>query len=223
MLLVNGTGEEPGLDGAARDLRTIRLLRAGDAEGLERLLADHGAIVRSRLSHQFGRLLDDSEIDDVMELATIRIWRSATRFDETLGTLRAWFAVIARNCALRLLGEPHRSLLVFLGDADVAVEAKSEAGPTSPERQRLLRDLAKCLSRLPLLQRAVLCADLEAGEVVPAHELATRFATSANSIYVSRRKGRRALRAALVWRGHLPLGPDGRDREDGRATGGGCA
>lgn len=225
MLHVNGTGEGPGLEIAAREATardgiTIALLRAGDAGGLERLLGDHGATVRGRLCHQFGRLLDDSEIDDAMELATIRVWRSATRFDETLGTLRAWFAVIARNCALRMLAEPHRSLLVFLGDADVAVEARSDAEPTRPDRQRLLRDLAKCLSRLPLLQRAVLCADLEAGAVVPAHELASRFATSPNSIYVSRRKGRRALRAALVWRGHLAGRDDGHGLADGPARGG---
>jgi len=49
-------------------------------------------------------------------------------------------------------------------------------------------------------------ADLEAGEAVPAQELALRLKTTTNSIYVTRLKGREALRKALARVGHFAVG-----------------
>jgi hypothetical protein len=73
------------------------------------------------------------------------------------------------------------------------------------------------------MQRAVLQADLEAGEVVPAQELALRLKTTANSIYVTRLKGREALRKALARVGHIAIGEfptaRGSRREFGAETG----
>ncbi|HEX5054412.1 MAG TPA: sigma-70 family RNA polymerase sigma factor [Planctomycetota bacterium] len=148
-------------------------------------------------------MLDDSELDEVMSLASIRAWQAAARFDETRGTLRAWLSVIARNCALRLLEGRRRSPLEPQGKVDYVMPQPLEVEAPSAERQRLIVDVTRCLNRLPAMQRAVLRADLDAGDAVPADELAQRLGTSTNSIYVSRLKGRRSLRAALQGLGHF--------------------
>ena len=147
-------------------------------------------------------MLDDSELDEAMGLCTIRVWLAATRFDAALGTLRAWFSVIARNCALRILVERRRRALELRADMDQVLFTPAQPTPPTANRKLLLADAHACLYRLPFLQRAVLLADLEAGGAAPAEALAQRLCTSPNSIYVSRLKGLRALRKALERVGH---------------------
>ena len=187
-----------------RDAVTVTLLNAGNQQGLRQLLEDHGGVVRVRLMRQFHKMLDDSEIDEVMGLAAIRVWRTQSRFDATLGTLRAWFFVIARNCVLTMLSKRRNSPLELCGNLDGF--GVGETTVPSARRHQLLADTHACLEELPPLQRAVLKADLEAGEVVPAQELALRLKTTTTSIYVTRLKGREALRKALARIGHFAVG-----------------
>ena len=187
-----------------RDAVTVALLVAGNQQGLRQLLEDHGGVVRLRLMRQFQKTLDDSELDEVMGLAAIRVWRTQSRFDATLGTLRAWFFVIARNCVLTMLSKRRNSPLELCGNLDGF--GTGEAPAPSARRQQLVADTHACLEELPPMQRAVLQADLEAGEVVPAQELALRLKTTTNSIYVTRLKGREALRKALARVGHFAVG-----------------
>ena len=186
-----------------RDAVTVALLVAGNQQGLRQLLEDHGGVVRLRLLKQFHKMLDDSELDEVMGLAAIRVWRTQSRFDATLGTLRAWFFVIARNCVLTMLAKRRNSPLELCGNLDGF--GVGETPPPTPRRQQLVADTHACLEELPPMQRAILQADLEAGEAVSAQELAVRLKTSPNSIYVSRLKGREALRKALARIGHFGI------------------
>lgn len=185
-----------------RDAVTARLLASGDPEGLTRLLTHHGGTVRAWLRRDFGRILDDSEIDAAMSVMAVKVWHAARRFDARKGTLRAWTAVIARNCALSLLAERRRRIATPQDDLDRFLAADPRALPLPIERRRLLADLHRCLAELPPLQRAVLRADLAHGGSAPADRLARELHTTTNSIYVSRQKGRRALRAAMAARGH---------------------
>ena len=85
------------------DAITARLLAAGDPDGLRRLLVDHGGRVRGALQRAFADALDASSIDEALSQASQRAWRAGARFDPARGSLRAWFYVIALNCARRLL------------------------------------------------------------------------------------------------------------------------
>ncbi|MBP8299519.1 MAG: sigma-70 family RNA polymerase sigma factor [Planctomycetes bacterium] len=185
-----------------RDALTVELLRAGDPEGLQRLLQDHGALVKCRLIKDFGKVLDGSEIEEAMSVMTVSIWHAAARFDSQKGTLRAWALVIARNCALRLLEVRRRTILRSESDLDLLAAKSTQRHPPTAERLRLLADLQTCIAQLPRLQQAVLRADLEAGTAMPAGELAARLGTTPNSIYVSRLKGRQGLRIAMQAMGH---------------------
>lgn len=178
------------------------MLLAGHPDALRVLLQNHGGLLRARLQKEFGKVLDDSEIDEAMSAMLIRVWNAAPRFDATKGSLRAWVAVIARNCALRLLERRRGSAVRTEPDLDQFVLPGQSPGSPSVERQRLLGDLHACIDALPRLQRAVMIADLEAGGAAPAEPLAREHRTTTNSIYVSRQKARKALRHAMARLGH---------------------
>lgn len=185
-----------------RDADTAARLVAGDPDGLRQLFEDHGGLLRARLEQVFGTALDDSELDEVLAMTSVRVWRAARRFDPAQGSLRGWVAVIGRRCALSLLQARARARR---NEQPVDVHELAELpppSPVSPHKQRLLADMLACLEHLPPLQRAVLLADYQAGGPAPAHELAKRLRTSINSIYVSRHKGRQSLRKALEGLGH---------------------
>lgn len=185
-----------------RDSVTARLLQAGDPEGLVRLLTDHGSRIRSKLRKDFGGVMDESDMEEVMSLASVRAWNAARRLDARRSSLRAWFGVIARNCALTLLEVRARGGLRFEPDLDLRPQAVPCGPSADPRQMDLIRDLHRCIDRLPALQRAVVLADLQADGTAPADVLAEQLRTSTNSIYVSRWKGRTALRKALAGMGH---------------------
>ena len=185
-----------------RDAITVQELASGNPEGLQHLLQDHGGLIKSLLRQDFGRVLDDSELDEVMNTMVAKVWKAAARFDAAQGTLRAWATAIARNSALNYLENRRRDSQRPTPDLDrFAIAVAAPTSPTS-DRQRLLADLHRCIELLPTLQRAVLTADLEAGDAVAAGPLAKLHGTTANSIYVSRLKGRIALRKSLADLGH---------------------
>ncbi|MFN3242329.1 MAG: RNA polymerase sigma factor [Planctomycetota bacterium] len=192
----------------SRDLATLRLLKAGDAQGLARLIEDHGPHVQAHLRRKFHGTLDRWQIEDAVSLAAIRAWQSAHRFDPELGRLRAWFAVIARNCALSLVAQRRSERTVAIDDLDPAVFGYTAVDEV--ERMRLVLDVHRAIETLPNLQRLVLLADLNAGEPLPGPELARRFGSALSSIYVARLRGRRRLRKLLHRMGYGP----GRRRND---------
>lgn len=194
-----------------RDLETSRLLQRGDAEGLRRLLVDHGGKVSGLLRKEFTKVLDLQEIDDAVSQASVRAWRSSNRYDPERGTLGAWLYVIARNCARRMLEAKRRHVtLTFLDDLDSTVSSVTAAAEAAEREQdvpelpqdRFLLDVRLCIDALPPQQRAVLLADLAAGGSAPTDLLAETLKTTRNSVYVSRNSGRKALRAAMKELGH---------------------
>jgi RNA polymerase sigma factor (sigma-70 family) len=189
-----------------RDQETARLLARGDQEGLRRLLVDHGGKVLGLLRKEFVRVLDFQEIDDAVSQASVRAWRSGRNFAPERGSLAAWFYVIARNCARRLVeAKGKHAVLSFRDDLDSAAAAKAASAAESQAKapkDQFLADVKRCIDALAPQQRAVLLADLAAGGSAPTDELAGQLQTTRNSIYVSRNNGRKALRAAMQKLGH---------------------
>jgi len=111
--------------------------------------------------------------------------------DPELGLARTWAYIVARSSA--------RHLMVPRSTA-----AEAQPVPQDP----FLADVLACLHALSPQQRTVLFADLAAGGTAAATALAKRMHTTRNTIYVARALGRKALRAALLKRGHvLGYGP----------------
>ena len=200
--------QQPTPSAIDRDNATLALFVDGNPEGLRRLLLDHGGRIRWTLEVDFKRLLNRADIDDAMSQASQRVWRARQRFDPRRGTLRAWFYVIARNCALRILEAKTHSALKFVGDMNLVVSKdvppteREFDVPASPQRQRFVHDLHRCIAALPGQQRDVILADLAAGGLADTKHLVADLDTTPASIYASRAKARAALRHALSALGH---------------------
>lgn len=207
----------------APDEEVLRLLQSRDPDGLRRLFDEHGPRVHGGLRREFGHLLDDAHIEEALSLAVHRAWRSAATFDLARGTLRSWFYVIARNCALRVLERERRERrYVLVNDWDWAThEAQAPAPPPEPARARshaaFLATLRRCIDRLTATQRAIIEADLEAGGIADTAPLARRLETSINAVYAQRAMARRALRIALVRRGYFREFADEATSDEGEA------
>ncbi|GHA17309.1 RNA polymerase sigma factor [Devosia pacifica] len=127
-----------------------------DAEGA-RLVAVAQRIVRRR-----------DLAEEVVQESFLAIWRSATQFDSSRGSARAWITRIVRNRALNLLRDGHRmdyhdtETLTDLGDRAADAMAAFDA---LEERD----SLKLCLSRLdePKRRAILLCyvTGLSHGEV----------------------------------------------------------
>lgn len=195
------------------DEEVLRLLKARNPDGLRRLLDEHGPRVNGGLRREFRNVLDDGHIDEAVCLAAHRAWRSADTFDLARGTLRSWFYVIARNCALRVLERERRERqFTLVTDWDRATyHARTRDPSQAPGRDAIrershaafLSDLRHCIDALPRMQRAIIEADLEAGGLADAAPLSRKLGTSINAVYTQRAMARRALRMALVRRGHF--------------------
>lgn len=186
-------------------------MRERDGRGLRLLLHSHGARIRGMLRRIFGASLTDIEIDDALSRATFRAWQRIDSFDADRGALRAWYLTIARNAALEILRE-RRGLGwqnaggdVDLLPAPTAVATSDDPAMLTPAPSRAFLDvLQQCIDALPRLQRQVIRADLQSGDIADAGELAAALQTTKNSIYVTRSNARKALRKALLARGIDP-------------------
>ena len=98
-------------------------------------------------------------------------------------------------------------LLVIYSDDQSRVERMEATGGVTfvngaeaaepPPPPTFVAALQQCIRKLPRLQRGIIEADLRSGDVANATELARRYRTSVNSIYVSRSNARKALRRGL--------------------------
>ncbi len=168
--------------------------------------------MRTTLQTDFKKVLDHSEIDDALNQATHRVWLARSRVDLTRGTLRAWYYAIARNCSLRLLtAKRGPNALRFVDDLDAVAPQAAPMEGSSLEAAERRSALYEAIDKLPAQPRAVLLADLAAGGTADTKLLMEQLQTSANSIYVARATGLKAVRALLAAQGYPP-----REDEAGR-------
>ena len=161
-------------DNPERDRQTLDLLVQGHQEGLQNLIQDHGPYVRAYVKRKLGQLLDHWQIEETMSLASLRAWQSSSRFDPSRGRLRAWFAIVARNCGLSLIAQHQGQPFVSIDGVDPTVLGVA-SGRSEARRMQMVVDVHRAIGMLPQLQRSVLFADLNAGTTLPAPLLAERF------------------------------------------------
>ncbi len=190
----------------ARDEEAIGHLARKDPRGLLILLEDHGPRVKWWLRTEFRGALDDSGIQEALNEAAHRVWKSFATFDPTKGSLRSWFYVICRNAALKILRRETAQGTVQLADWSAVTDQRAEVGaveldpvePIRPTESPQVRALREVVDRLPRLMRAVVEADLASPKgVADADELARDLNSSRSAIYNARSKARRKIETAL--------------------------
>ena len=173
---------------------------------MRQLLESYGAQLRWFLHKEFGRCLNELEIDEVINLAAHQIWRSSASYDKTRGTLRAWFYMISRTCALTVLRRERRERRLAKVEDDwdrtAILAVKSNHDEPTEKHRKFIEDLRFCIGKLGPLQMSIIQADLRSGAVADAGELAKTFRTTKNSIYASRSIARKTLKRELIKLGH---------------------
>jgi len=92
-----------------RDRSCAERMRAGDTGALEELYDRYGDLLYSLVLRVVGRA---AEAEDVLQEAWVQIWRSASRYDPSRGTVAAWLVTVARSRAIdriRSLGSRQRA------------------------------------------------------------------------------------------------------------------
>lgn len=190
---------------AAADDEEI-VLRIMDREelGVRQLLAKYGGKVKALLRWKFGAQLDAEDRTDVLHRAATRAWKYIEKFDESKGSLWAWFAAIAQNQAIDLLQEERLPVVELEQDPPTATD---DAEELTPERRQLFEDLDRIIEGLPKRQREVAKEDLRCGGEADGPELGKKLGASSNAIRVARSKYRKTIAEEMKRLGH-ELGGD---------------
>src|SRR5262245_20730123 len=190
------------------------MMMDGDSEGATWLLKKYGGKVKATLQCEFHQVLADPEINEALNIATLNAFRAAHQYDESKGSLRAWFYTIARNAARDILrGEKrHEAIPLEFDPAQPAEVDAQEDDHDHPEQQKLSCDLREAVASLPRLQKAIIEADLAVGGgTADAQRLAQTLGSTVHSIYVSRSQAISKLREDMRRRGYpMPSKPQRR-------------
>lgn len=192
------------------DVDIALMMMEGNEEGLRALLRKYGGKVRGALRRRFGTVLDEDQLDEALNLAALRAWRFAHRYDDKLASLGVWFWSVTRNVAKNILREELRwnhGELEFDPEYDPAEWAADDGEEEAPaeneaRQKKLLADFHTVVGALPPLQKAIIEADLAAGGPAGAAALAAKHGTTKASIYVSRNKARATIAKEMVRLGH---------------------
>ena len=112
-------------------------IAAGDQRAFQHLYQENCSFVYTIAL----RILRDASLaEDAVQETFLKIWRSAGKFDATLGTPQSWISIIARNVALDLIRK--RRPYQELSDMDTMAIAADPCEPSDPK-------LGQCLAQLP--------------------------------------------------------------------------
>lgn len=134
----------------------MRLVADMDAEAFEVVYDRHSAAAYSLCYRIAG---SRSLADDVCQEAFISIWRSAARYDGSLGSVRSWILSVARNRAIDQLRRATRHDDRKLHDDGEAVAARLPSGEHTDQevlRRVEAEETSELLTRLPADQRRVI-------------------------------------------------------------------
>lgn len=185
-----------------RDAKYIQRMLAKDETALAEMLADFAADVERSLKRRFREVLDASEVDEAINVAAVNVWRSASQFNPGKANLAGWFYKIAE----RELINGIRANGVHGVPLEIEPAEKERIGWLStsvPANAQLLADLNNIIEELPGVQKAVVLADLAAGERADDDRLAKRLKTSVNVVRVSRDRARKKIHDQLIELGHI--------------------
>ncbi len=182
------------------DVDIVLMMMEHDEEGLRLFLKRYGGRLKGFLVKYYAGVLQPGELDEALSTAAFNIWRFADRYDEGKGSLASWCIRIAQRAAQSIVRREfgyRGKNLEYDPSYDPAgdLPGKQEAEPSDRSDDPRLKVLHAAIDALPPLQKAIIQADLAAGDgLADAGRLAAIHGTSKNAIYVSRFKAREALR-----------------------------
>ena len=139
-------GAEPGASDAALIRRIVRRDESALAELYDRYAG--------MLSAVLNRILRDTQAaEEILQDIFYQLWRTASNFDPSRGSLGGWLVVIARNRAISRLRKHNPSGGEEIGENTVVVPVNLES---MIAQQELLGRVKGALDALPREQRAVL-------------------------------------------------------------------
>lgn len=186
------------------------MLMERSEEALRLLLLRYAVRIKAYLRKYYGDVLAKPELKEAFDETVARVWRFADRYDESKGTLVSWFIRIAQRAAETILRREKRHRHQELAedmeyDPAGRIPNEEECQPPDRKKDQVLKDFDIEIENLPDLQKAIIKADLAAGEggVADGGRLAELRGTTRNSILVSRHKAKENLHKAMLKRGYF--------------------
>lgn len=133
------------------DSALVERIMAGDEGALAALYDRYAGMLFAMLVRI---LRDTSAAEEVLQDLFLQLWRGASRFDASRGSLAAWLLVIGRNRALsRLRGKGRHETLA--DSEEFSIEAVPSSGNLEDEvaRMQLMERLRGAMAALPQEQR----------------------------------------------------------------------
>jgi RNA polymerase sigma-70 factor (ECF subfamily) len=186
------------------DSALVEGIMAGDEGALAALYDRYAGMLYAMLVRI---LRDTSAAEEVLQDLFLQLWRGASRFDASRGSLPTWLLVIGRNRALsRLRGREHRE---FLQDRDeFAMETLPSPGNLEDDasRMQLMGRLKGALATLPPEQKEAL--ELAYFEGMTQTEIAARTGAPLGTVKSRVRAAMQSLKQCF---------DDGTTRQSGRS------
>jgi len=178
-----------GAEVRASDAALIKRIMQRDEAALAALYDRYGLMLSSVLN----RILRDTQAaEEILQDIFFQLWRTASRFDSSRGSLAGWLMVIARNRAISRLRRHNPAAGEELAENDVALPLNLE----SEASQRQLLDRVKgALEHLPAEQRAAI--ELAYFEGLTHSEIAERTGHPLGTVKTRLRDGVETLRRSL--------------------------
>jgi RNA polymerase sigma-70 factor (ECF subfamily) len=178
------------------DAEIVRQLARGDANALKVLYDRYSTNVFALLARMLG---SGAEAEEQLQEVFLVLWREASRYDASRGSLRAWLYTMARRRALDVIRA--RGSRPQLGaEEDAALTQRGEHSDETPEGSASAHQRAAAvtiaLAALPPKQREVL--DLAYFQGLSQYEIAARLGVPVGTIKSRVRDAMIRLRAPLA-------------------------
>lgn len=158
-------------------------IAAGDKEAFRSLYEAHADWV---FAIALRILRDRQAAEDAAQDTFLKVWRTASRFDDNAGSVRSWIGTIARNSALDLIRKRKPSEeWIDGGEEDLPTEQ-----PDPPDLK-----LGRCLAQLPPAQAKAIVTMYNYG--MSHSELAAHMKIPVGTVKSWIRRGTQALKACM--------------------------
>ncbi len=139
--------------GEPTDEVLMERIQARDDKAIAILYRRHTPLLRSVI----GRILNnDCDVDDLLQVVFLEVWRQAAHYDEAKGKALGWIVTLARRCAI----DKVRTMQTYFRAQERLREEPEPAPHLGADEEAAASDTAKIFSRvlatLPVLQREAL-------------------------------------------------------------------